>query len=1055
VSDLRVPVLDDLRFQDLVDAAKRYLPQRVPAWTDHNVSDPGITLIEACATRVDQLGYRTDQVPDVVRAALLRLAGVVPSPPAGARVDLTFTLSDAAATDRTIAAGTLVTTRPDGPGAVISFRTLADLTIPAGTASGTVAAVNIVTVHEDLGAATGTPALRLAPSRVPLMADEPDGTRTASLVLTVVSPDQSTQVWRQVSTFADAADSDPCFLWDASARQIVFGPLAPYASGARRHGAVPVAGARVVVDYQTAQGALGNIPARTPLVWARGDTIAVTNAGPAAGGADAETVPDAVTRTVADLVPLQRAVTADDYAQVLTRRVPGVSRVLALPVPGLATDPADNGHLQVTVAPKPVGDPRQKLGAPDLHLSADTVQAVGTWTQSARLLCARVRVTEPDWTRFSVTATVRSWSSGESPAALAGRAAAAQALFAFFHPTVGGPDGRGWPFGRPIHAGDAYSVLAALPEVIDVVELTLTDQAGFATTRIVPLPQGLPALEEATVSFVTSDQDTFDRVPQGMWGLFDGPDGTGKLLALFHGDAAGLETGIGASAKSLVNATASTLQAFSQPTKNMTGRIVYPGTTGNLVFGPNQKLSSATVYTAVPDGAFCLYEHAGQTGKQWIFWSADTAVDLAQAGIGAGKSVSSVFNGTSRTLDLRQDAARTGPGQLFRPGLPGDVVVALDNKLRYATLLNGPGAGQYCLYGAAALGGRQWVFDAGVPDLSGFLGAGDSVLSVSNQTADSLVLYGGPGFMSGAGGMQPVPPRTTADVRGPLAGSVASAQYRPTGSVFAWGTATPPLADLPSGLTDVFAVAAGASHCLALKADGSVVAWGSNGNGQAAVPAGLTASAVAAGTKHSLALAADGTVAAWGSNDDAQTSVPAGLTAVAVAAGTKHSLALKADGTVVVWGAATGAGGANLAPSGLTGVTAVAAGALHSLALKADGSVVAWGANDSGQAAVPAGLTAVAVAAGAAHSVALKADGSVVAWGANDVKQTTVPTGLVAVAVAAGANRSAALTADGTVVAWGGGTDAGQPFAVLPVTTARSVALALGDTQSLAVSVTN
>ncbi|MFD0636142.1 hypothetical protein ACFQ9X_35810 [Catenulispora yoronensis] len=57
--------------------------------------------------------------------------------------------------------------------------------------------------------------------------------------------------------------------------------------------------------------------------------------------------------------------------------------------------------------------------------------------------------------------------------------------------------------------------------------------------------------------------------------------------------------------------------------------------------------------------------------------------------------------------------------------------------------------------------------------------------------------------------------------------------------------------------------------------------------------------------------------------------------------------------------------------------------------------------------------------------------------------------------MAAGADRSTALTADGTVVAWGGGTGTGQPFAVLPVTGARSVAVALGPTQSLAISVTN
>ena len=35
------PNLDDRRFQDLVDDAKRMVQQRCPEWTDHNVSDPG------------------------------------------------------------------------------------------------------------------------------------------------------------------------------------------------------------------------------------------------------------------------------------------------------------------------------------------------------------------------------------------------------------------------------------------------------------------------------------------------------------------------------------------------------------------------------------------------------------------------------------------------------------------------------------------------------------------------------------------------------------------------------------------------------------------------------------------------------------------------------------------------------------------------------------------------------------------------------------------------------------------------------------------------------
>src|ERR671929_192936 len=66
---LPAPNLDDRRFQDLVDDAKRLVQRRCPEWTDHNVSDPGVTLIEAFATMVDQLLYRLNRAPDAGAAA--------------------------------------------------------------------------------------------------------------------------------------------------------------------------------------------------------------------------------------------------------------------------------------------------------------------------------------------------------------------------------------------------------------------------------------------------------------------------------------------------------------------------------------------------------------------------------------------------------------------------------------------------------------------------------------------------------------------------------------------------------------------------------------------------------------------------------------------------------------------------------------------------------------------------------------------------------------------------------------------------------------------------
>lgn len=90
---LPAPNLDDRRFQTLVDDAKRYVQQQCPEWTDHNVSDPGVTLIELFAAMVDQVLYRLNRVPDRNYIRFLDLIGVKLFPPTAARTDVTFWLS--------------------------------------------------------------------------------------------------------------------------------------------------------------------------------------------------------------------------------------------------------------------------------------------------------------------------------------------------------------------------------------------------------------------------------------------------------------------------------------------------------------------------------------------------------------------------------------------------------------------------------------------------------------------------------------------------------------------------------------------------------------------------------------------------------------------------------------------------------------------------------------------------------------------------------------------------------------------------------------------------
>ncbi|WKK24344.1 putative baseplate assembly protein [Streptomyces olivoreticuli] len=108
------PHLDDRRFQDLVDDAKRFIQRRCPEWTDHNVSDPGVALIEAFAQMVDQLSYRLNRVPEKIHLDFLNLLGVQPTAPQAARTELTFRLSAPQDTVVTVPVGTEVATPRTG-----------------------------------------------------------------------------------------------------------------------------------------------------------------------------------------------------------------------------------------------------------------------------------------------------------------------------------------------------------------------------------------------------------------------------------------------------------------------------------------------------------------------------------------------------------------------------------------------------------------------------------------------------------------------------------------------------------------------------------------------------------------------------------------------------------------------------------------------------------------------------------------------------------------------------------------------------------------------------
>ena len=137
---LPVTNLDDRSFQDIVDEAKRLIPKYCPEWTNHNLSDPGVALIELFAWMTEMTLFRLNQVPDVFYTHMLNLLGFEPFPATAARADLTFWLSSAIDSTAVVPVGTRVSTVGEY-GATRVFTTLEDLSITAPT---TIAALTSV-----------------------------------------------------------------------------------------------------------------------------------------------------------------------------------------------------------------------------------------------------------------------------------------------------------------------------------------------------------------------------------------------------------------------------------------------------------------------------------------------------------------------------------------------------------------------------------------------------------------------------------------------------------------------------------------------------------------------------------------------------------------------------------------------------------------------------------------------------------------------------------------------------------------------------------------------
>ncbi len=360
--------------------------------------------------------------------------------------------------------------------------------VEAATIGGTAAAVHAdVIADEILGVAEGVAGGRFLLKRRPVVpGDRP-------MTLGVSDEEDGWQEWVQVPDFAGSGPEDRHFVLDAVAGEISFGPAVREPDGTvRQYGAVPPKSARVRADaYLTGGGRAGNLAPRAVSVLKSSIPYVsrVENRRSMAGGVDGEEIENAKLRGPISLRTRGRAVTTEDFEHLALEAAPELARVRAV----AAGDGADAGSVRVLVVPA-AQDDAGRLRFEQLLPSDETLARVAARLDECRVVGTRVLVEPPAYRGITIVARLRA-RPRVNPTRLQDEAM--RAIYGYFHPITGGPEGTGWPFGRPVQVGEVYAVLQGLrgTELVEDVRLfgadPITGQRGQVTQRLDLEPNAL------------------------------------------------------------------------------------------------------------------------------------------------------------------------------------------------------------------------------------------------------------------------------------------------------------------------------------------------------------------------------------------------------------------------------------------------------------------------------------------------------------------------------------------------------------------------------------
>jgi predicted phage baseplate assembly protein len=332
--------------------------------------------------------------------------------------------------------------------------------LSACTVGGTVDAIHANIIDgELLGESDGVPGQEFAIENSPILAG------AGSPVLETMSEDGWVE-WERVEHFAASGPDDQHYVLDAVGGSVRFGPaVREPEGGVRQYGAIPPRGMGIRLrGHATGGGRAGNVAkgAIRTLKSSIPFVSSVENLESAQGGVEGETIEQAKARGPILLRTRSRAVTAEDYEAIALEAAPEVARVECVTA---GEDDVNAGSLRVLIVPAAPQDNGQ-IEFAELVPDEETLQRISERLDEVRLIGTRVSVEPPSYRGVTVVARIVARPRADVERI---RTEALAALYGYMNPITGGPDGEGWPFGRPVQSGEVYGLLQRIRGV-DMVE---------------------------------------------------------------------------------------------------------------------------------------------------------------------------------------------------------------------------------------------------------------------------------------------------------------------------------------------------------------------------------------------------------------------------------------------------------------------------------------------------------------------------------------------------------------------------------------------------------